>query len=96
LLSNPPFPANIVLFCSASFSRLFLTFNPCPVRPVSCPVCHPWSILSKELCPNTHWNIQSWLTFFSFCEPIIIFQAVLAEHPVQEVLSWYPVLGILS
>ena len=109
LLSNPPSPAITVLSCSASYSILLS----CPVpwclsclllsilsltaRPVSCPVCHPWSILSKELYLNIQYKIQSWLSFSSFHVPLIIFsRSVLAERPVQEVLSCYPVLGILS
>jgi hypothetical protein len=77
-------------------SCLLLSVKSLAVRPVSCPVCHPWSILSKKLYPYIQCIIQSWLTFSSFREPIIISLDILAECPVQEVLSCYPVLGILS
>jgi hypothetical protein len=106
LLRNPLSPAFTVFSCSASYSKALLTFNPCPVN--CCPSCHlsclsPPSILSKELYPNTQCNIQSQLSFSSFCEPIIISLTVLAEHPVHRcspfILSWvsspsYPVLSL--
>jgi hypothetical protein len=103
LLNNPLSPAITIFSCSASYSKVLLTFNPCPVH--CCPSCRlsclsPQSILSKGLYPNTQCNIQSQLSFSSFCEPILISLTVFAKHPVHRccpvILSCpsYPVLSL--
>ena len=112
--SCPSVSAKVLLSCSVishHYSILLLGillkgssyFNPCPVH--CCPSCRlsclsPQSILSKDLYPNTQCNIQSQLSFSSFCEPIIISLTVFAKHPVHRccpvILSCpsYPVLSL--
>jgi hypothetical protein len=84
-----------------------LSLAVCPVS--CCPSCLLLPVLSPVLSVTPDLfclrnsiqtyctiQIQSWLSFSNFREPIIISLSVLAERPVQEVLSCYPVLGVLS
>ncbi len=105
LLSNSP--AITVLSCSSSYSQALLTFNPCPVS--CCLSCLLLSVLSPDLSVTPYLfcqrnSIQTYNAIYSpdfdsqvfLNRRITISLSVLAERPVQEVLSCYPVLGILS
>ncbi len=106
LLSNSPAITVPVLSCSSSYSHALLTFNPCPVSCcLSCPLL---SVLSPDLSVTPYLfcqrnSIQTYNAIYSpdcdsqvFLNRTIISLSVLAERPSQEVLSCYPVLGILS
>ncbi len=112
--SCPAFPVSIFLnnlytplhflYCPAPCSKVFLLSTPVlslAVRPVSCPVCHNWSIL---LYPNTQFNIIALVFIFEFCKLSITYVIDCFSWTycprgsvliVLFILSGCPVLGIL-